>query len=136
MTSRFGMSEIGTGTGGRGTVHHKAAERMSVVVVKRFCIRCLKARETEDIPLVKLTPMLVKMGYHDLTNRVSRDEVCASYQKPRGGERRHKTYGKQREHHFGTVGFRTAVAANSFLPLITPFICSKTHSIEIHSIQL
>jgi hypothetical protein len=30
----------------------------------------LKARETDDIPLVKLTPMLVKMGHHDLTNRV------------------------------------------------------------------
>ena len=38
---------------------------------KWFCIRCSKARETEDIPLVKLTPMLVKMDHHDLPNRVT-----------------------------------------------------------------
>ncbi len=34
---------------------------------KRFCIRCLEARETEDIPLVKLTPMVLEMGHYDLT---------------------------------------------------------------------
>jgi hypothetical protein len=39
---------------------------------KRFCIRCLEARETEDIPLVKLTPMVLEMGHYDLANRVRR----------------------------------------------------------------
>ena len=42
---------------------------------KRFCIRCLEARETEDIPLVKRTPMVLEMGYYDFTNRVSRGHV-------------------------------------------------------------
>jgi hypothetical protein len=28
------------------------------------------ARETEALPLVKLTPMVLEMGHHDLTNRV------------------------------------------------------------------
>jgi tRNAHis guanylyltransferase len=38
-------------------------------------IRCLKARETEDIPLVKLIPMVLEIGHHDLTNRVSHGHV-------------------------------------------------------------
>ena len=40
------------------------------------CIRCLEARETEDIPLVTRTPMVLEMGHYDLTNRVCRDEGC------------------------------------------------------------
>ena len=43
---------------------------------KRFCIRCLEARETEDIPLVKRTPMVLEIGHDDLTNRVNYDAVC------------------------------------------------------------
>jgi hypothetical protein len=39
----------------------------------------LKARETEDIPLVKLTPMVLEMGHRDFTNRVSRDTICPYY---------------------------------------------------------
>jgi hypothetical protein len=45
---------------------------MSKCADKRFCRRCLKAKETEDIPSVKLTPMMLEMGYRDLTNRVRR----------------------------------------------------------------
>jgi hypothetical protein len=30
----------------------------------------LEARETEDIPLVKLTPIVLDMGHYELTNRV------------------------------------------------------------------
>jgi hypothetical protein len=31
----------------------------------------LKARETEALPLVKLTPMVLEMGHYNLTNRVT-----------------------------------------------------------------
>jgi hypothetical protein len=43
---------------------------------KRFCIRCLEATETENISLVKLTPMVLEMGHYDLPNRVNYDAVC------------------------------------------------------------
>jgi hypothetical protein len=42
---------------------------------KRFCIRCLEARETEDIPLVTRTPMVLEMGHYDLPNRVGLGHV-------------------------------------------------------------
>jgi hypothetical protein len=56
---------------------------------KRFCIRCLEARETEDIHLVKLTPMVLEIGHYDLPNRVCRDEACDSHV-GESGERRKK----------------------------------------------
>jgi hypothetical protein len=52
---------------------------------KRFCVRYLEARETEDIPLVKQTPMVLEMHHYDLTNRVCCDAVCmdrAAEQRP------------------------------------------------------
>src|SRR5215211_3817585 len=54
------------------TAPHKAHVPLvkSKCAGKRFCIRCLEARETEDIPLVKLTPMVLEMGHDDLTNRI------------------------------------------------------------------
>jgi hypothetical protein len=38
---------------------------------KRSCIRRLKARETEYIPLVTLTPMALEIDGRELTNRVT-----------------------------------------------------------------
>jgi hypothetical protein len=40
-------------------------------VDNRFHIRCLEARVTEDIPLVKLSSMGLEMGHRNLTNRVT-----------------------------------------------------------------
>jgi hypothetical protein len=44
---------------------------------QRFWIRCLEVRETEDISLVKLTPMVLEMDHHDLPNRVCSDNHLA-----------------------------------------------------------
>jgi hypothetical protein len=37
---------------------------------KRSSIRCLKARETESMPLVTRTPMALEVDRRELTNRV------------------------------------------------------------------
>jgi len=37
--------------------------------------RCLKARETEAMPLVTRTPLAWEMDHRDFTNRVCRGEV-------------------------------------------------------------
>jgi hypothetical protein len=42
-------------------------------------MRRLKARETEDIPLVKCSPMALEIEGCDFTNRVCCDEGCAVY---------------------------------------------------------
>ncbi len=39
-------------------------------------LHTMKAGETEDIPLVKLTPIVLEMGHRNLTNRVNYDAVC------------------------------------------------------------
>jgi hypothetical protein len=38
---------------------------------KRSCLLHLKARETEYIPLVKLTPLVLEIDHRDLPNRVT-----------------------------------------------------------------
>ena len=43
---------------------------------KQFSIRCLKTRETEDIPLVIITPMVLEIGHGDFTTSVSPGQVC------------------------------------------------------------
>src|SRR5215510_5422810 len=43
---------------------------------KRFSRRCLKARETEDMPLVTRTTRALEMDRRALTNSVSRGHVC------------------------------------------------------------
>jgi hypothetical protein len=43
---------------------------------KRSCPLHLKARETEYIPLVKLTPMVLEIDHRDLPNSVGRGHVC------------------------------------------------------------
>jgi hypothetical protein len=46
---------------------------------KRSCLLHLKARETEYIPLVKLTPMVLEIDHRDLTNRVCLGEGCHTH---------------------------------------------------------
>jgi murein L,D-transpeptidase YcbB/YkuD len=41
-------------------------------VGKRSCLRRLKARETEALPLVKRTPMVLEMGHYDPTEAALR----------------------------------------------------------------
>jgi hypothetical protein len=39
-------------------------------------MRCLKVRETESIPLVKLSPIVLETGHYDLPDRVLPSRVC------------------------------------------------------------
>jgi hypothetical protein len=48
---------------------------------KRSCIRRLKARETEYIPLLKLTYMALEIDRRDLTNRVTTSFTSEGVQK-------------------------------------------------------